>query len=122
MIDGVQPRSRWLSVLTATAFIVALGSFLDRVFWWTHKQFADCAVQIGNVPQPRYCRAFDELDWMIWYGPLVSLAVSAVVLVLRRQRWHSSPFTPVVLFWLSVLMSIRTAFVMLVRFAMSDIH
>jgi uncharacterized membrane protein len=118
----VDSRSRWLSVLTATAFIVALTSFLDRVFWWTHKQFADCAIQIGSVPQPPYCRAYDELDWIIWYGPPVSLVISAVVLLLRRRRWHSSPYTPVVLFWLSVLMSIRTVFVMLVRFAMSGIH
>jgi hypothetical protein len=122
MTESVQSRSRWLSVLTAVAFIVALGSFLDRVFWWTHKQFAECAAQIGNLPQPPYCRSFDQLDWIIWYGPLVSLAISALVLLLRGQRWHSSPFTPVVLFWLSVLMSIRTVFVMLVRFAMSDIH
>jgi len=41
---------------------------------------------------------------------------------LRRQRWHSSPFTPVVVFWLSALMLVRTVFVMLVGFALSDMH
>jgi len=122
MISGAKTRLRSVSVLTALAFVVALTSFALRVFWWTHQQFADCDIQIWNKPQPGYCSVVSLLDWMIWFGPLVSLVISVVVLRLRRQRWHSSPFTPVVVFWLSVLMLVRTVFVMLVGFALSDMH
>jgi hypothetical protein len=48
--------------------------------------------------------------------------ISAVVLLLRRQRWHSSPFTPVFVLWASVLMCMRTALVMLIGFALRDMH
>jgi hypothetical protein len=122
MISGAQGRLRSVSVLTALAFVVALTSFALRVFWWTHQQFAGCDVQIWNKPQPGYCGVVSLLDWVIWYGPLVSLAISAVVLLLRRQRWHSSPFTPVFVFWASALMCMRTALVMLIGFALRDMH
>jgi hypothetical protein len=122
MTTAVQSRSRFLSVLSVAAFTVAVASFIDRVYWWTHQQFLDCDVQIAGRPQPPYCRAYAELDWMIWYGPLVSLAISLAVLLLRRQRWHSAPVLPVVVFWLSVLMSIRTVFVFLVGLAMGGMH
>ena len=101
---------------------MALASFFDRVFWWTHHQFAECGLQIENVPEPPYCRAYAALDWLVWYGPLVSLLMALVVLLLRRRRWHAAPYTAVVLFWLSVLMSIRTVFVLLVGFAMSGMQ
>jgi hypothetical protein len=122
MTTAVQSRSRFLTVLTVTAFAVAAASFTDRVYWWTHQQFLACDVQIADKPQPPYCRLYAELDWMFWYGPLVSLAISLLVLLLRRRRWHSSPVLPVVVFWLSALMSIRTAFVLLVGLAMRGIH
>jgi hypothetical protein len=122
MTAEVQTRSRFLGVLSVTAFIVALASFVDRVYWWTHRQFLDCDVQISGTPQPPQCRAYAELDWMIWYGPMVSLAIALAVLLLRRRRWHSPPYLPVAVFWLSVLMSIRTAFVLLVGMAMSGMH
>jgi len=122
MIRGAQTRLRSVSVLTALAFVVALTSFAVRVFWWTHQQFAGCTLQLWNKPQPGYCGVVSLLDWVIWYGPLVSLVISVVVLLLRRQRWNSSPFTPVFVFWASVLMCMRTAFVMLVGFALRDMH
>jgi len=111
-----------MRVLTLIALIVALGCFADRIFWWTHKQFADCEMQFGEMPQPGYCSVVSELDWIVWYGPLVSLAISFSVLLLRRESWHSSPFTPVAVFCFSALMSIRTVFVMLLGFALRDLH
>ena len=122
MTDGVQSRSRLMSMLTLIALAVALGCFADRVFWWTHQQFADCEMQFAEMPQPAYCSVVSELDWIVWYGPLVSLAISFGVLLLRRERWHSSPFTPGAVFCLSALMSIRTAFVMLVGFVLRYLH
>jgi hypothetical protein len=122
MTDGVQTRSRLMSVLTAIALAVALGCFADRVFWWTHQQFADCEMQFGDMPQPAYCSVASELDWIVWYGPLVSLGISFGVLLLRRERWHLSPFTPAAVFCLSALMSIRTVFVMLVGFVLRYLH
>ena len=120
--SAAHTRSPLLSALTITALVVALGCFALRVFWWTHQQFADCNIQIWNRPRPGYCSVVSELDWLIWYGPLVSLVISAVILLLRRQRWHSSPFTPVVVFYSSVLMLTRTVFVMLVGFALRDMR
>jgi peptidoglycan biosynthesis protein MviN/MurJ (putative lipid II flippase) len=120
--DGPQARSRLMSVLTLIALVVALGCFADRVFWWTHRQFADCEMQFGEAPQPAYCSVVSELDWMVWYGPLVSLGVSFGVLLFRRERWHSSPFTPIAVFCISALMSIRTVFVMLLGFVLRDLH
>jgi hypothetical protein len=122
MTDGPQARSRLMSVLTLIALAVALGCFADRVFWWTHKQFADCETQFEGVPQPAYCGVVSELDWIVWYGPLVSLGLSFSVLLLRREHWHSSPFTPVAVFCFSALMSIRTVFVMLLGFVLRDLH
>jgi hypothetical protein len=109
-------------VLTLIALVVALGCFADRVCWWTHKQFADCEMKFGDMPQPAYCSLDPELDWIVWYGPLVSLGISFSVLLLRRERWHSSPFTPVAVFCFSALMSIRTVFVMLLGFVLRDLH
>jgi hypothetical protein len=122
MTDGAQSRSRLMSVLTLIALVVALGCFAVRVFWWTHKQFADCEMKFGDMPQPAYCSVDRELDWIFWYGPLVSLGISFSVLLLRRERWHSSPFTPVAVFCFSALMSIRTVFVMLLGFVLRDLH
>jgi hypothetical protein len=122
MTEGAQFRSRLMSALTLIALAVALGCFADRVFWWTHKQFADCEMQFGNMPKPGYCSVVSELDWIVWYGPLVSLGISFSVLLWRRERWHSSPFTPATVFGLSALMSIRTLFVMLVGFVLRDLH
>ena len=111
-----------MSVLTILAFVVALTSFALRIFWWTHQQFADCNVQIWNRPQPGYCSVVSQLDWMIWYGPLVSLAISFGALLLRHQRWHSFPVTPVVVFWCSAVMLGPTAFAMYVTFLVRDMH
>src|ERR1700679_2572033 len=122
MIGSARSRMRLVSGLTVVALVVALVCFADRVFWWTHRQFADCDMQIFNRPQPGYCSVVSELDWMIWYGPFISLGIAVGVLLLRRQRWHSFPFSPVVVFWLSMLMLTRTAFVMLVGFALRNLH
>jgi hypothetical protein len=122
MTDGVRSRSRLMSVLTLIALAVALGCFADRVFWWTHQQFADCEMQLADMPQPGYCSVVSELDWIVWYGPLVSLGISFGVLLLRYERCHSSPFTPAAVFCLSALMSIRTVFVMLVGFVLRELH
>jgi hypothetical protein len=122
MTDGARSRSRLMSVLTLIALAVALGCFADRVFWWTHRQFADCEMQFADMPQPGYCSVVSELDWIVWYGPLVSLGISFGVMLLRRERWHSSPFTPAAVFCLSALMSIRTVFVMLVGLVLRDLH
>ena len=59
---------------------------------------------------------------MIWYGPLVSLVISFGALLLRRQRWHSFPVTPVVVFWCSAVMLGPTAFAMYVTFLVRDMH
>jgi hypothetical protein len=120
--EGSRTRTRLLSVLTVIALIVALGCFADRVFWWTHKQFVDCEVQFMDLPQPRYCSVVSELDWIIWYGPLVSLGISFGVLLLRRERWHAPPYSPIAVFCCSALMSIRTVFVVLVGFVLRDLH
>jgi hypothetical protein len=122
MTDGPQARSRLMSVLTLIALVVALGCFADRVFWWTHKQFSDCQMQFGEMPQPAYCSVVPELDWIVWYGPLVSLGISFSVLLWRPERWHSSPFTPAAVCCMSALMSIRTFFVMLVGFVLKHLH
>jgi hypothetical protein len=122
MTDGARSQPRTATVLTATAFLVALACFLTRVFWWTHHQFLDCAVQIAGSPQPAYCRAVPELEWFIWYGPLVSLVISLFVLRMRHRRWHSPPYGPAAVFWLSVLMLIRTVFVILVGLFLRDLH
>jgi hypothetical protein len=122
LTDGPQARSRLMSVLTLIALIVALGCFADRVFWWTHKQFVDCESRFGNLPQPGYCSVISELDWIIWYGPLVSLGISFGVLLLRPERWHAPPFAPIAVFCFSALMSIRTVFVLLVGFVLRDLH
>jgi len=111
-----------MSVLTLIALAVALGCFADRVFWWTHRQFADCEMQFADITQPGYCRVVSELDWIVWYGPFVSLGISFSVLLLRPERWHSSPFTPTAVFCISALMSIRTVFVMLVGLVLRDLH
>jgi hypothetical protein len=110
------------NVLTLAAFLVALACFLTRVFWWTHHQFLDCAVQIAGTPQPAYCSAVSELEWFIWYAPLVSLLISLIVLRMRRRSWHSRPLGPVIVFWLSVLMLTRTVFVLFVGFFLRDLH
>lgn len=122
MSDVVPSRSRSAAALTATAFLVALACFMLRVFWWMHHQFLDCAIPIAGAPQPGYCSAVPELEWFIWYGPLVSLTISLIVLRMRSQRWHSSPFAPVVVFWLSALMLTRTAFVFAIGFFLRDMH
>jgi hypothetical protein len=122
MKGGAQSRLRLVSALTIMASVVAFASFMDRVFWWTHKQFASCATQTWGTPQPPFCRVVSELDWMIWYGPLISLVISLIVLLLRRQRWHSSPFTPAVVLAVSALMFARTMFVMFAGLFLRDMH
>jgi hypothetical protein len=116
-----QPGPRLLNALSLLALLVALGSFIDRVLWWTHKQFRDCLVQTER-PQPPYCVVSSELEWIVWYGPCVSLVIALLVLQWRSQKWHSRPFTPVVVLWLSVLMLIRTVFVMVVAFALRHMN
>jgi hypothetical protein len=122
MKDDVPSRPRLAAVLTVTAFLVALACFLLRVFWWTHHQFLDCALPITGTPQPWYCGVVPQLEWCIWYGPLVSLTIALIVLRMRRQSWHSSPFAPVVVFWSSVLMLFRTVFVLLIGFFLGNLH
>jgi hypothetical protein len=122
MTDASPSRSQMANVLTLAAFLVALACFLTRVFWWTHHQFLDCAVQIAGRPQPAYCSAVSELEWFIWYAPLVSLLMCLIVLRRRRHSWHSRPLGPVIVFWFSVLMLTRTAFVLFVGFFLRDMH
>jgi hypothetical protein len=115
-------NKRSVNALTFVALVVAVGCFADRVFWWRHQQFADCNIQIWNRAQPGYCGIVSPLNWVIWYGPLVSLGIAVVVLLVRRQRWHSSPYTLVVVFWCSVLMLTPTVIAMIVGFSLRDMH
>jgi hypothetical protein len=108
--------------MTLITLIFALASFAVRVFWWTQKQFSDCYTQIWNKPQPAYCGVPSELNWVMWYGPLVTVAMAVSVLVLRGQGWHSSRFTPVVVFWFSIVSCVPKVLMMLLVMSLRNMH
>jgi hypothetical protein len=122
MNDRAMHKSSLESVLTLIALAVVLTCLAGHLFWWTHSQFAECNARIWNRPQPGYCGVILELNWLIWYGPLVSLGISFGVLLLRRQRWHSSPFLPALVFWFSALLFIPTLFGMFLGAFLENMH
>jgi hypothetical protein len=108
--DGAQSGSQLAVVLTVIAGFVALASVTAQVLWLTHTQFSNCAIEIANRRQAGFCVYVPALNWLFGFGPVISVVTSLVILVRRRQPWHSSPIAPVVVFWLSVALLWNAAF------------
>jgi len=109
-------------LFTSFSALIALICLAGRIFWFAARQFGACDLLIWNQPQPGYCGVVSELNWIIYYGPVVSIAISFAVLVLRPQRWYSSPRIPLLVFGLSALLLVPTFFGMFLRAFLGGMH